>query len=331
MSLTRRRFIQLIGGSAAATGILGWEWLGTVKQALAQKSGNLPVIWLQAQSCAGCSISTLNAVHPDIAEVLTETISLEFHPNIMGAAGNLAIKVLEDTISQKRGKFVLIVEGSIPTLEEGLFSTMNEREGKPISTKEWVERLGGSAKTVLNVGTCASFGGIPAGKPNPTGAKSVSKILPNAMMINIPGCPSHPAWVVGTIAHILLFGIPELDEERRPKMFFSEVVHERCERRSYFEDGKFAKDFGDAECMYELGCKGPISYCDVPIRGWNNNVNWCVRNSSPCIGCTDPEFPDFEREGLYVKLPISKTYGIPWSPTEEIIASIKKRPATHRG
>ncbi|UCE23616.1 MAG: hydrogenase small subunit [Candidatus Zixiibacteriota bacterium] len=319
MSLSRREFLELMGCTASAAvipGILHCAGIpGPVKQALAEElqRTQLPVIWIQGQSCAGCSVSTLNTVHPDIAEVLTETISLQFHPNVMAAAGDPAVEVLERAIAEQRGEFVLVVEGSIATAEGGAYCQSGERKEHPVTAEQWVRSLGEAAKAVLAIGTCASFGGIPAARPNVTGAKAVQDIIPQATIINIPGCPSHPDWVVGTVAHVVLYGLPELDEHRRPKMFFGKVVHEQCERRADFEDGRVAEDFGQQGCLYDLGCKGPDAHCDACIRGWNNNVNWCIRSGSPCIGCTEPGFPDFSGGGLYTKLPIERTYGIDWS------------------
>jgi hydrogenase small subunit len=319
MSLSRREFLELMGCTASAAvipGILHCAGIpAPVKQALAEELARtqLPVIWIQGQSCAGCSVSTLNTVHPDIAEVLTETISLQYHPNVMAAAGDPAVEVLEQAIAEQRGEFVLVVEGSIATAEGGAFCRSGEKNAQPITAEQWVQRLGEAAKAVLAVGTCASFGGIPAATPNPTSARSVRDILPQATTINIPGCPSHPDWVIGTIAHVVLYGLPELDQHQRPMMFFGKVVHEQCERRADFEEGRVAEDFGQEGCLYALGCKGPDAHCDACIRGWNNSVNWCVRSGSPCIGCTEPGFPDFSGGGLYTKLPIERTYGIEWS------------------
>lgn len=319
MSLSRRRFLELLGCTTSAVMLprfLGWSAVPEpIVAALAeqQRTNNIPVIWLQGQSCAGCSVSTINAVHPDIAEVLTQTISLRFHPNVMGGTGDVAIDVLRRHIDELPGQFVLVVEGSIPTGGGGEFCRTGEKDGEAITTETWVRDLGGAAKAILAVGTCAAFGGIPAARPNPTGAKPVSEIVPGATIVNIPGCPSHPDWVIGTVAHVLLYGLPELDEHLRPRMFFGKVVHEQCERRADFEDGVAAGRFGEPGCLYDLGCKGPDAHCDACIRGWNNKVSWCVRSGSPCIGCTEPDFPDFSGEGLYVKLPIDKTYGIDWT------------------
>ena len=305
MLLSRRKFLHLIGGSAAAYGISSL-WIPPVAEALeklvkGEIPGNLPVVWFQGQSCAGCSISTINTVYPDIAKVLTQIISMEFHPNVMAASGDPAIEVLNRIIEEKAKKFVLVVEGAIPTEAQGAFCTVGEKAGVPLSSEEWVKRLGSAAKAILNVGTCSAFGGIPAAENNPTGAQPVNKIVPDATMINIPGCPPHPDWVIGTISHVLLFGIPELDDDKRPKVFYGKNVHENCERYAYFAEGKFASDYGQEGCYYELGCKGPISHCDAPLRGWNNGVNTCIKCGSPCIGCVEASFPDHYGDGLYNK------------------------------
>lgn len=315
MTLPRRKFLQLIGGSAAAVGLSNL-WLPKVVQAILENPSNPSVIWLQGQGCTGCSVSTLNAAYPDIAKVLTEIISLEFHATVMADAGDPALKVLEDALQNQKGKFILVVEGAIPTASAGAYNTMGEKEGKPVTALDWVTELGNSAQAVLNVGTCSSFGGIPAGKPNPTGAKAVRDILPNATMINIPGCPPHPDWIIGTIAHVLLYGLPQLDDQLRPQVFFQGLIHENCERRAYFEEGKFASDYGEEGCLFQLGCKGPRAHCDVSIRGWNDGVNWCCRSGGPCIGCTEPTYPDHEGAGLYGLLDKESILGIPWRKAE---------------
>ena len=114
-------------------------------------------------------------------------------------------------------------------------------------------------------------------------------------MINIPGCAPHPDWFVGTVAKVLLLGLPqanELDEHNRPKEFYGNLIHENCPRRAYFDEGKFARNFGEPGCLNELGCKGPVTSADCPTRLWNHGVNWCIGSGSPCIGCVEPGFPD---------------------------------------
>jgi len=136
--------------------------------------------------------------------------------------------------------------------------------------------------------------------------------------VNIPGCPPHPDWFAGTVASLILNGLPgadELDDNLRPHLFYGKLIHEYCPRRAYFDEGKFAKKFGDEGCLYELGCKGPITYADCPLRLWNNGTNWCVGAGAPCQGCTQPEFPDLVAP-LYeklvdVELPVIGAYWLP--------------------
>jgi len=164
---------------------------------------------------------------------------------------------------------------------------------------ERVEALARDALAIIALGTCATFGGIAAGKPNPGGYEGTDKFLKSRgidkPLINIPGCPPHPDWFIGTVASVLLLGLPkpeDLDELKRPKVFYGGLVHENCPRRAYFDEGKFARKFGEPGCLNELGCKGPVTHADCPIRLWNHGTNWCIGAGSPCIGCCEPGFPD---------------------------------------
>jgi hydrogenase small subunit len=263
----------------------------------------VPLVWLAASSCTGCSISLLNSASPSIKNILIDQIipgvhiNLRFHQTIMAGAGEQVIQFLEDTAREKKGNYVLAVDGSIPSGATAEYCVMGERDGKPITLEDRLEELARDALAILAVGTCASFGGIPAAAPNPSNAQPVKKVLEDKgiskPLINIPGCPPHPDWFVGTVASILLNGLPkaeELDDNLRPLAFYGKLIHENCPRRAYFDEGKFAKKPGDEGCLYELGCKGPITYADCPTRRWNNGTNWVIGAGSPCLGCTQPEF-----------------------------------------
>ncbi|MBM4045664.1 MAG: iron hydrogenase, partial [Planctomycetes bacterium] len=145
-------------------------------------------------------------------------------------------------------------------------------------------------------------------KPNPTGCKDVSAFLAergiSKPVVNVPGCPPHPDWLLGTVASIVLKGLPgvgDVDDIGRLKVFFGGLIHDNCPRRGFFDAGQFAKRLSEPGCLYELGCKGPQTYADCPTRHWNNGVNWCIGNGSPCHGCVEPEFPD-QVSPLYRKL-----------------------------
>lgn len=310
MALNRREFLKIMGGTTAALAFPGVMIQGC-KKALEQASARTNVIWLEAQSCSGCSVSLLNKLNPDIVSVITEHISVNFQGVIMGGTGSSATKVLEEAVKKERKDFILIVEGSIPT-KHALYSTEGEMDGRTISSREWIEKLGKNAMAVVSVGTCSSFGGIPAGKSpvfgeNQTGAVSAQELLKDKLVLNVPGCPPHPDWMVGTLLHVLLKGIPELDEYNRPKMFYGKTVHEQCERLYYYKRGIFAKEWGDGDgCLYNLGCLGMDSGCDIPKRKWNNGASSCTECGSGCIGCTEKVFPDYGKRGIYQNLHADK-------------------------
>ncbi len=313
MLISRKKFLQISAGSIAGIALSNL-WLPKLLQASNAKNGKgrLPIIWYQAQACSGCAVSLLNTEYPGIDEVLIEVVSLEFNPVVMGAQGDLAMDVIERMVTEDAGKYILVVDGSIPLQEDGLYCTVGEKDGKPMTSLDTIKRVGAASMAVVAVGSCAAWGGIPSAPPNPTGAVSVSKVVKDKPVINIPGCPPHPDWIIGTIVNVLKYGIPELDDLDRPKMFFGpdKLIHDNCELRQYFDAGIFAKDFGQEGCLYELGCKGPVAHCDVSTRGWNSGVNWCNRSGGPCIGCTEPFFPGGTGSGLYEKLPAAEVPGL---------------------
>jgi len=288
----------------------------------------IPVIYIQTAACTGCAVSMLNSASPTIKNVLIDQIvpgvhiNLKFHPTIMAAAGDMAIEVMENTAKQQKGQYVLVVDGAVSMAE--VYGAVGERNGKPVSMLQRVTELAQDALAVIAIGSCASFGGIAAAKPNPTQCVSVQKVLETRgikkPLINVPGCPPHPDWFLGTVESILLNGLPkaeDLDDFLRPKAFYGKLIHENCPRRASFDEGKFAKKFGDEGCLYELGCKGPITHADCPIRHWNSGTNWVIGAGAPCNGCTQPEFPDetgpFYEKLVDVELPV---IGANWTKKE---------------
>ncbi len=274
----------------------------------------LPVIYLQAAACTGCAVTLLNTASPTIKNVLIDQITpgvhinFKFHPVIMAASGELAVKVMEDTAKTQKGQYVLVVDGAVPMGTTAMYGMIGERNGKPVSMLQRVTELASDAMAVIAIGTCASFGGIAAAPPNPAGCVPVREALQkqgiSKPLINIPGCPPHPDWFIGTVASIILNGLPkaeDLDEFLRPKAFYGKLIHENCPRRAYFDEQKFAMKFGDEGCLYKLGCRGPITYSDCPTRHWNNGTNWVIGAGAPCNGCTQPEFAH-ETTSFYEKL-----------------------------
>ena len=286
--VSRRDFMKYCMGSAAVLG-LNLSVLGNLEKALAA-GGGPPIIWLNGANCTGCTVSLANLFSnnkgtTNVADLLLNTIDLAFHPNLMGATGDLAVAELR---LATEGKFILAVDGGIPTAFDGRTCMLWTEDGREVTAMEAVKELAPKAAAVLCIGTCASFGGIPAGNPNPTGIQSVGQIA-GVHTINIPGCPIHPDWVVGTIAQLLAGESPSLDSDGRPKAFFNRKIHDRCPRKEEDE----AKSFGiDGMCLKELGCKGPETKADCYSRYWNSGTNWCIGANAICIGCTEKGFPD---------------------------------------
>ncbi|MDI6785723.1 MAG: hydrogenase small subunit [bacterium] len=292
MPITRRDFLKHCGAGTLGIALSQFYLPEVLKIFEAAAAGEPPVLWLQGQSCTGCSVSLLNTVHPSIADVLLKVISVKFHPTVMAAQGDLAISAIEKTYKENAGKYILIVEGSIPIKDGGIHCTVGEtHDGKPITILDWAKKLAPKAAAIVAVGTCAAYGGIPGGAPNPTGAKSVKEVT-GKTVLNLPGCPAHPDWIVGSLVHVLRFGLPALDEHGRPKMFYGKNIHENCQNYFHYNNDTYAENLSDEGCLINLGCKGPQTYADCPKRHWNNGVNWCIGAKAPCIGCTQPEFPD---------------------------------------
>ncbi|MCM0650701.1 hydrogenase small subunit [Clostridium swellfunianum] len=248
----------------------------------------LNAVWIEAAGCSGNIISLLNAKAPDMIYFLREMINLKYNNSIMAAEGEAAYEKLLSVLDTE---FILIVDGAVSIKENGAYNIIANYKGKKITGMEAIKLAGEKAKYILAVGTCASHGGISAAAPNPSESISLDKFL-GKEVIKLPGCPCHPDWLIGTIAHILVNGRPQLDGIGRPIMFYGITIHDHCTRRSYFNRGIFAQKLGEIACMFKLGCRGPVTRTDCPTRKWNEYVNWPIGDNTPCIGCAQAYFPD---------------------------------------
>ncbi|BBB90235.1 MAG TPA: hydrogenase small subunit [Methylomusa anaerophila] len=289
--LTRREFLKLCA-SSAFTMSLGNVLLPFVRQAFAENMvAKPPVVWLELGSCTGNSVSLQNSMNPSLDQVILDMLDIRYHWVFNTAQGEAVVEALYDTLNNEAGKFWLVVEGAVMTAANGQYNHIYMRNGKMVTGMAALAEFAPKAKYIVAVGSCACFGGPSAAYPNPGGAKSVREAV-NRQVINVPGCPAHPDWMTGTFSHLLMYGIPDLDAYNRPKMFFGRTIHELCQRRQQFEDGVFASFPGESGCLFKIGCKGPVTHADCPLRQWNGYVNWPVRSGTPCIGCASPGFPD---------------------------------------
>ena len=268
------------------------------------------MVWLSFQECTGCTESLTRSSAPTIERLLFELISLDYHHTLQAAAGAAAEQARENSLSENRGKLLLVVDGSVPTALGGACSTIAGEDNLSL-----LRRCLDAAEAVLAVGTCAAFGGLPAAAPNPTGAMGVAELMerglvPRRPLVNLPGCPPIPEVMSAVLAHRVAFGaFPALDDKGRPLAFYGETVHDRCSRRGHYEAGRFAKTFDDAGaragwCLLELGCKGPTTRNACSTVRWNGVSN-PVESGHPCLGCSEPGF--WDRGSFYapVKLPVA--------------------------
>ncbi|MBI5836885.1 MAG: hydrogenase small subunit [Candidatus Eisenbacteria bacterium] len=301
---SRREFLKW-ALAAGAMSAFHQSFLPKVAAAIQEAVKEYPLIWMQASACSGCSVSVINTIHPSIKNVILDQILpghqlyLDYHSTLMAATGRQSTDTALKTSRDHKGKYIFILEGAVPTQANGIYGTLGEEDGRQVAMLEWVNRLGADAMAVLAVGTCAAYGGVAAAKPNPSGCRGVGEVFKTSgittPVVNIPGCPCHPDWFIGTVARVLLYGLPrpnEVDEFGRLKIYYGRTVHNRCINRDYMDEGIFSANFGEPGCLLEIGCKGPFTYADCPSRQWNSGVNFCLSANAPCMGCTEPGFPD---------------------------------------
>jgi hydrogenase small subunit/[NiFe] hydrogenase small subunit len=270
-----------------------------------------PVIWLHFQEGTGCTESLLRASHPDIGKLILELISLDYHETVMAAAGYQAEENLRETMKKYQGKYLCVVEGAIPTKDGGVYCKIGGRTAMDILA----EVAPGSA-AIIAIGSCASFGGLQAAAPNPTGAVGVRELVTGKPIINVPGCPPNPISFLGTVLHYLTFKrLPVTDDQGRPVFAYGRKIHDHCERRAHFDEGRFVEQYGDEShrqgyCLYKVGCKGPATFSNCPAVRFNDVEQWPVSAGHGCIGCTEPGFWDnmtpFEERLPEVKVPLGE-------------------------
>lgn len=288
----RRDFLkfctQLMIAAPVGLALTNKSWAGEVAQEIARLQ-RPSVVWLHFQDCTGCTETLLRTSRPGLDDLLFNIISLDYHETLMPGSGKQAEQALHMAVDNNPGKFFLVVEGSIPTKEQGIYMKL---AGKPAT--EMLEQIGSKAKAVIAIGSCASWGGVPSAGDNPTGAVGVSDLLRGVPTVNLPGCPPNPYNLIGTLLEILRTGAPpELDSDLRPKFAYDRVIHVQCPRRAHFDSGRFAQQFGDdghrhGWCLYKLGCKGPDTHAGCSVRMFNETPDvWPIGIGAPCVGCTE--------------------------------------------
>lgn len=276
----------------------------------------ISILWIsEFLGCDGDSISITAASYPSLEDVVMGNIpglpKVHVHNKVLSK--EVGDEYLEPFYRAAEGKlghpFILVIEGSIPNEKiksEGYWAAMGQdkKTGQPILSNDWIDRLAPHAWAVVAAGTCATYGGIHAMLGNPTGAMGLPDYLgwqwksrAGLPIVCVPGCPVQPDNFMETLLYVLNMAagrlplIP-LDDHLRPKWLFGYTVHEGCDRAGYYEQGEFTHEYGERECLVKIGCWGPVVNCNVPKRGWMNNLGGCPNVGGICIACTMPHFPD---------------------------------------
>lgn len=290
-----------------------------------KKARRPSVIWLAFQDCTGCSETLLRPSKPDLWEVILNVISLDYHETLMAGSGAQAEKCLEDAIHENDGQFVLVVEGSIPEKDHGIYMKI---AGKP--AVDMLKEIAPRSAAIIAIGSCASWGGIPSAGENPTGATGVDAIIRGKPIVNLPGCPPNPYTFLGTVLQYARYGkLPALDAEKRPLFAYDRLIHDHCTRRAHFDAGRFAREYGDEGhregwCLYHLGCKGPDTHAGCSTRHFNEIPDaWPIGIGAPCMGCTEKH--------IAFKIPVSQVIPIHVATPPDTyppIASAQGRPSS---
>ena len=265
----------------------------------------VPIIWLELSDCSGNSEAFIKSTNPALEDLIFDYISLDYHELLMSASGDQSESILEDIIQNQKGEYILIVEGAVPIAMDGKFLRIGPKGETGLAL---LQKCAKDAALVLAVGSCALDGGIVAAEPNPTGAVGVSQALKRQDIINLPGCPTNPTNIVGTLLSYLMFEeLPALDKFNRPLWAYEGRVHDNCERRGHYELGEFVNEWGDdgakkGYCLFEMGCKGPYANVNCPTMKFNGGTSWPVQAGHGCMACTEMGFVDkFANERKFVE------------------------------
>ena len=306
--VSRRDFIKFCS-AMAATLALPSSLIPRIAEALEKKQKPV-LVWLEYQDCAGDTEALLRASKPTVGELVLDILSVDYHETIMSPAGTQAEKSLMDVVKNHKGKYIAVVEGSIPLKDGGVYCCIGGKTAKDLA-----KEVCGNALATIAVGTCAAYGGIPAARPNPTGAVSIKEAVPGITVVNLPGCPMNVENLTATVVYYLTFGsLPALDRLGRPYFAHGKRIHDNCERRSHFDAGQFVRKWGDEGhrrgwCLYEMGCKGPEAYMNCPVIKYNEGTSWPVQAGHGCLGCATPNFWDVNTP-FYRRLPHVPGFGV---------------------
>jgi hydrogenase (NiFe) small subunit (hydA) len=328
--ISRRQFLEYCAEVTAVLALPS-SYATAVAEALA-KPRKPVLVWLEFQDCAGNTEAMLRSTHPSVEDVVLETLSWEYHETIMAGYGKAAERALNRVVREEKGKYLVIVEGAIPTADDGVYCTIGGRTALDIARE-----VCGSAAANIAVGACAWDGGLVKSNPNPTGALGLHEAVPGLNVVNLPGCPHNAANTAAVLVHYLTFGeMPALDPYNRPLFAYGQIIHDQCERRAHYDAGRFVQAWGDEGhrkgwCLYKMGCKGPQATYNCPTVRWNGATSWPVKAGHGCIACASPRFWD-TKSPFYDRLPHPPGFGVDVTVGQigwTIVGAVAAATATH--
>ena len=299
-NLSRRSFLK---ACVTITGVLGLAptMLPEIIEA-AEKKPLTPVIWLHGHECTGCDEAFIRSQSPLASDTILNMIALEDMEVLGAAAGEALEHHANEIMQQYAGQYLLLVEGAVPIGDDGISCMVG---GRPFV--EVLKEAAKGAAAVVEVGSCAAWGGIQAARPDPTHSVAVSDVIKGKPIIKVPGCPPIPEVLTGVVMHYALFGqIPPLDSKGRPKQFFGNRIHDTCYRRAFFDSGMFVEKFDDIAskagwCLYKVGCRGPEAYNSCGNMRWWNGLSYPIQSGAPCVACAANGF--WDNDPFYLRLP----------------------------
>jgi ferredoxin hydrogenase small subunit len=266
----------------------------------------LNLLWLQAGSCGGCAMAVLESGAAGfLRELDSAGVNLLWHPSLSEETGEEVLDILRRVETGEEKLDIFCLEGAILRGPNGT-GRFNRLSGADRTLLDLAASLASAADYCVAVGTCAAFGGIPAGDPDPTEACGLQyagaeaggalgrdyrsrKGLP---VINVSGCAPHPGWIIETLQALACgdFGEGDLDALGRPKFFAAHLAHHGCSRNEFYEFKASARVLSERGCLMEhLGCKATQAIGDCNQRAWNGGGS-CTHAGFACISCTSPGF-----------------------------------------
>lgn len=262
----------------------------------------MKLIWLSLISCNGNTHSFLN--YPNLEQFLKDFEFL-YHPLLPSKYS------LTDLENKEIDFDILILEGSIS----------NEFKKNELNSYELINKLTKKVKKIVTVGTCATFGGIfrDSSYSYTTGLlfnkNSFNFVFSNLKnkTISLSGCPINPQILASILYAIKYNQTIKLDEFLRPIEFYATTIHNGCTRNEYFEYKIDNFEYGKSKgCMfYDNGCHAPYTKGSCNKILWNE-VSSKTRVGTPCFGCTEVDFPQFNffKTTKYMGIPAKMPLGV---------------------